>query len=117
MSKYTLNDAEDFNMRLKGLNNLTKSSIKLDVSPGDSRGIAADSEDYDDLGIITMEDIQNYTPDPSLYLVGDGHITRGKDRIHLIVGYAGVGKSRPPSFHGVLKYIWKLQETEKATSI
>lgn len=98
MSKYTLNDAEDFNMRLKGLNNLAESSIKLDVSPGDSRGIAADSEDYDDLGIITMDDIQNYTPDPSLYLVGDGHITRGKDRIHLIVGYAGVGKSRAASY-------------------
>jgi hypothetical protein len=49
-------------------------------------------------GIITMKDIAEYIPDPSLYLVGDGHIIRGRDRIHLIVGYAGVGKSRATTY-------------------
>jgi hypothetical protein len=50
------------------------------------------------LGIITMKDIENYEPDPTLYLVGEGHIVRGRDRIHLLVGYAGIGKTRASSF-------------------
>lgn len=50
------------------------------------------------LGVITMQDIEDYEPDPSLYLVGEGHIVKGRDRLHLLVGYAGIGKTRASTF-------------------
>ena len=46
------------------------------------------------INLITMDDIVNHVNDPTLQLVGDGHIIKGKDRVHVIAGYAGVGKSR-----------------------
>ena len=49
-------------------------------------------------GLISMSDIQKHEPNKTLYLVGNGHIVRGKDRIHLIGGYAGVGKSRAANY-------------------
>ena len=48
--------------------------------------------------VITMNDIMNHVTDPTLHLVGDGHIVRGRDRVHTIAGYAGVGKSRATSY-------------------
>jgi len=70
-------------------------SIADTVETHDDRGKADGSQT---LKLITMGDIKEYEPDPTLYLVGDGHIIRGKDRIHLIAGYAGVGKSRATSY-------------------
>jgi hypothetical protein len=50
------------------------------------------------INLITMDDIVNHVNDPTLQLVGDGHIIKGKDRVHVIAGYAGVGKSRGASY-------------------
>ena len=50
------------------------------------------------LKIWTMTDIEQFEPNPNLYVAGEGHIMRGRDRLHLITGYAGVGKSRAANY-------------------
>jgi hypothetical protein len=54
-------------------------------------------------GLITVSDIQAYIPDSTGCLVtakgssveaDGGHVYRGPDRVHLVAGYGGVGKSR-----------------------
>ena len=44
--------------------------------------------------VWSIDDIEQYEVNPELFVVGDGHIMKGKDRLHLIVGYAGIGKTR-----------------------
>ena len=50
------------------------------------------------IAVWTIDDIESFEPNPDLYVVGDGHIMKGRDRLHLIVGYAGVGKSRAANY-------------------
>ena len=50
------------------------------------------------INVWTIDDIENFEINPDLYVAGNGHIMKGKDRLHLIVGYAGVGKSRAANF-------------------
>ena len=50
------------------------------------------------LNVWTIDDIEQFKPNHDLYVVGNGHIMKGKDRLHLIVGYAGVGKSRAANY-------------------
>ena len=38
------------------------------------------------LKIWTMTDIEQFEPNPNLYVAGEGHIMRGRDRLHLITG-------------------------------
>jgi hypothetical protein len=66
---------------------------------GDPTVATAESPNNDPLiNLITMDDIVNHVNDPTLQLVGDGHIIKGKDRVHVIAGYAGVGKSRAANY-------------------
>ena len=50
------------------------------------------------LKLESVEDLMKKKIDPTLNLVGDGHIVRGNDRIHLLAGHAGVGKSRAVTY-------------------
>jgi len=87
--------AEDMHSPLTGVNHsgsLTATATMENNEP-DKTTVKAP-----ELGVITMKDIDSYEPDPSLYLVGEGHIIRGRDRLHLLVGYAGIGKTRATSY-------------------
>ena len=87
--------AEDMHSPLTGVNHsgsLTATTTMENNEP-DKTTVKAPK-----LGVITMKDIDSYEPDPSLYLVGEGHIIRGRDRLHLLVGYAGIGKTRATSY-------------------
>ena len=73
------------------MSGITEFIPKNTSSPSPAKSSSAPS-------LLSMNDIKKHEPNESLYLVGNGHIIRGKDRIHLIGGYAGVGKSRAANY-------------------
>jgi hypothetical protein len=72
--------------------------MRKPFKPSDQAGNSNQKAEERILKVWTIDDIEQFKPNPDLYVVGNGHIMKGKDRLHLIVGYAGVGKSRAANY-------------------